>query len=307
MIALSSGTSTRIIDTANNQTLNIVNDLKQPVTAPTWSPSGDELAIPDGNQVQIWQQPWSSQNAHLIQTLRYDDIFYVSAMAWSPDGKQIAVAKGGDSVDLWDAETGQLNLSFSAHKDTVLQIAWRPDGKQVATVGRDFWVKIWNMPAGTLSQSMLLITYYNLPPSEDQGVAFSVSWNPQGNKLALGVSDGTVRIWDLTALTAQEVTSDTDGPISLKGHAEPVMAVAWNPAGQTIASGSEDGTVRIWDASTWQPLQVIQTGAPVYSISWDSSGQKIAYGTGNANPAVYEAFPAQTPVPTETVAPASEG
>jgi len=33
-----------------------------------------------------------------------------------------------------------------------------------------------------------------------------------------------------------------------RGHSEPILVVAWSPAGTRIASGSSDKTVQVWQA-----------------------------------------------------------
>jgi WD40 repeat protein len=52
-----------------------------------------------------------------------------------------------------------------------------------------------------------------------------------------------VKVWD--AQTGQEM-------LTLKGHTGPVMSVAFSADGKRIGSGSEDKTVKVWDARSAQ-------------------------------------------------------
>ena len=68
----------------------------------------------------------------------------------------------------------------------------------------------------------------------------SVAFSPDGQSLASGSADKTVRVWNLRQPTA--------APIVLQGHHNAVLSVAFSPDGQTLASeGGDDGTVRLWD------------------------------------------------------------
>src|ERR1035441_2559650 len=71
---------------------------------------------------------------------------------------------------------------------------------------------------------------------------------PDGNWLASGSRDNTIRIWD--AATGQEL-------FILRGHVGGVLAVAVASDGSWLASGGADGTVRTWDAATGRERAIL--------------------------------------------------
>jgi WD40 repeat protein len=82
-----------------------------------------------------------------------------------------------------------------------------------------------------------------------------VAWRADGERLASGSRDRTVRLWS------------ADGgatPVVLEGHAGSVTSVAWSPDGRRLASASEDGAVRVWivDASRPPPAAPIRPRDP---------------------------------------------
>ena len=66
-----------------------------------------------------------------------------------------------------------------------------------------------------------------------------MAFSPDGKTLATGSADNMVRLWTVASW---------QNTLALKGHTEPVMAVAFSPDGKILASASVDGTVRLWSA-----------------------------------------------------------
>ena len=96
----------------------------------------------------------------------------------------------------------------------------------------------------------------------------SVSWSPDGSRIATASEDQTVRVWD--ARTGVEA-------LTLKGHSDRVNSVSWSPDGSRIATASDDDTARVWDARTGvEALTLKGHTSFVTSVSWSPDGSRIA-------------------------------
>ncbi|MEA5541488.1 WD40 repeat domain-containing protein [Limnoraphis robusta Tam1] len=119
----------------------------------------------------------------------------------------------------------------------------------------------------TLAQSVSWVREQNRLEGHKNWIQ-SVSFSQDGQMLATGSYDNTVKLWR------------RDGSLfnkTLEGHTKPVTSVRFSPDDKIIASGSWDGTVRLWD-SNGNLKRMIQAhdDQGVISVSFSPDGEIIA-------------------------------
>ena len=101
---------------------------------------------------------------------------------------------------------------------------------------------------------------------EHQGMVDAVAFSPDGNSIATGGADHTVRIWDVTA--GNEITS-------FAGHTQMIISVAFSPDGTKLLSGSFDKTAKVWDIQTGRQILSISGSDGIGSLMFIPGGKKI--------------------------------
>jgi WD40 repeat protein len=74
------------------------------------------------------------------------------------------------------------------------------------------------------------------------------------------------------------------------GHRADVMAVSWSPDGKWLATGSRDGTAKVWEVAGGRELLTLKghTSA-VWSVSWSPDGKRLATASADETAKVWDA------------------
>ena len=220
----------------------------------------------------------------------------VRGVAWATagDGRLLLVTGSQDhTARIWDPASGDCLAILTGHTDPVYGVAWATagDGRLLLATGSgDGTARIWDPATG---DCLAIITH----PDEVNCAAFTpdpgISPGPaQALLMATGCDDNNVRVYTIIPSTGQ-VPADAD--LTLTGHTARVWSVAWATTSDgrlLLATGSRDGTARIWDTASGDCLATL-TGHTdqVFSVAWTTAGDGrllLATGSGDGTARIWD-------------------
>lgn len=199
---------------------------------------------PDGKQLVRWGRdvrslelvPFDSTNLTRVALEGFDEKSKgLQYQGFSPDWRTFFAMDELGRVAIWEVATGNVLRGLQGPPPPVSTGALSPGGRYLALAARqESAVRLFDCRTGR---------ELRLEGHKDsvRGLAFS----PDGNLLASGSLDGTIRLWD----------SGTGEAIAeLPGHMEETSDVAFSPDGRTLASVNVQLSVKLWHIATRREL-----------------------------------------------------
>ncbi|KAG6375756.1 kinase-like domain-containing protein [Boletus reticuloceps] len=207
------------------------------------------------------------------------------AVAMSPNKRWVAIGGRDGRVRLLDpqAPTEVKRTEIGRHADVIKSLSFSPDSSQLASGAQDGTMLIWS--SATLMQvadgkkiascDREVIQIWDSTSATWIGMAinepaWSLAWSSDGNCLFVGCLDGTIKRYnpDTGAVRASHM-----------GHRNVVSSIAVSHNANFVATASWDKTVRLWEATTFQPIgPILLHDAHVYSISISPDDSQLVSG-----------------------------
>jgi WD40 repeat protein len=243
---------------------------------------------------------YDTRSGGLLAELANDRHDPVQDVAFDASGRFLATATNNAAVQIWDTRAPKAPPRVLAGKTEsradVNELDWR--GELIVTGNDGGIVRLWN------STSQALV--FEKAATKGVGVT-GVTLDPRGGRIIAVTYDGDVQTLDLMG---QLITSERDSSqpwravfdrtgthmvrlsskraieihdlanpahlIELVGHLGHATDAAWNPHGDIMATAALDGTVRLWDTTTGDTLQIIPHPARQSWVDFAPDGRLLA-------------------------------
>ena len=230
-----------------------------------YSPDGKHLAV--ATTIGIWLYETDTYKPLSLLTGHTDS---VQTVKFSADGPTLASGSNDTTIRLWDPHSGQNIRVLKGHQTAIRGIAFSRDGLTLASIGsNDKSVRLWNVKTGKLKAILKGCSTDIL----------SLAFSPDGETIAAGEINGTVTL--LSTKTKKRITTLVGHGLAPSDITEPgsVLSLAFSPDGATLASGSRDTTIRLWNTKTADhKVTLTGHGGRVPTVVFSSDGKTIASG-----------------------------
>ena len=244
---------------------------------------------------------WSGASGALVRTIELSE---GAVTAFAVDERRALIGHKGGAIVLWDLEAGERLATVQHGTEAITSVAFLGEGFVAArhdgsvalfnaaapapsaapiesgdgggrlvaaartrslfvSSGADRTVRVWRTPGPRLARS------YRSPTEDITAIDIS----PDAGYVAIGGSDGNVRLWANPALRPWPARTVR----TLKAHDGGVTAVALGPAG-TLATAGADGSVKIWSLRPSPAARLLASRQPTRTLSFSRDGRRVFAG-----------------------------
>jgi WD40 repeat protein len=192
-----------------------------------------------------------------------------TALSFSADGKRLAATKFGNTLEVWNVDTGASILpavalvpSNANELASIIRGTLTPDGKSFVTNSFGNDVNVFDAGTGKLQRALKGHT-------QPVGV---VATSPDGKWVASASDDLSVKLWDFASGTTKS---------TLIGHEVSVETLAFSDDGLQLATADGAGVIKIWDVASGAIKKSLLDTHLVRSVVFSSGGAQLFVGDAN--------------------------
>ena len=197
----------------------------------------------------------------------------LSFLAASPDGMRVITSDWGrrgavDTVQLWDAKTGNRLFNLKVGNAMITSAAFSPDGTRIATAGGDhtntfLFPRVWDAKTGELIFSL----------EHHTQVSVKTAFSPDGTRILTTSKDRTVRLWDAE-------TGRHTAILEIPGNSWEMNDAVFSPDSTLVFVITRLGDGVVWDAASGLIVDLFKGWGYLKSAAFSPDGRRVAVEMG---------------------------
>lgn len=223
----------------------------------------------------------------------------VTCVCITPDGSRAVSGSADGALCLWDLKREKPLQVFKGHLGTITDLCMTADGRRAVSCGPDRTLRIWDLEAGVSEYRQELFeekkVAVQLPCQWDSSSGLMKLRHPRGeqwSRVAASVmspdrkrimtahDDTTLRVWNVNTAECLMVLREHEQQVFCRGHEWQVTSLAISPNGILAVSGSDDGTIRIWDLASGRCLHaLVGHHEAVGCVAFSPDGRRLLSGS----------------------------
>jgi WD40 repeat protein len=180
------------------------------------------------------------------------------------------------------AQAPRIMINPQGHSGKVHNLLFTPDGYRLISISEDKTIRVWNVQTGELIKK-----FESQVGDGYEGMFYTSALSPDGKLLAVaGYQVSTEKENYVIVIDIEQGTQVA----TAVGHSDVINSLSFSGLGNYLASGSADGTVRVWKMEKFPTLitaVTLEIGLPVYSVSFNRVTHDLAVACESNNVMVY--------------------
>ncbi|MGJ8695542.1 MAG: protein kinase domain-containing protein [Verrucomicrobiaceae bacterium] len=238
--------------------------------AATWRQNDENLII------EWWSIPEGLKLSQSSIPLSFRDPAKVAA---NPLRTNFAVTAESQPTYFYDLESLTPKGELPPTGKGSFRLSLSPDGQKIARIDWPRYIRVGELGKG-----------WNQRFKPTRGNLGPVIFSNDGNWLISGNDENLIAIHD--AQTSELIQT-------LTGHYQRVVSLTLSPDGRTLASSSDDLTLRIWHLPTWRELGVLDNGTSKFYLGFDDQSRHLCAGYWGLHGSAVATFPRRLTPPAE--------
>lgn len=180
------------------------------------------------------------------------------------------------------AQAPRIVINPQGHSGKVHNLIFTPDGNRLISISEDKTIRIWNVQTGEQVKK-----FESQIGDGYEGMLYASALSPDGKFLAVGGYQVSTEKENYVIIIDIEKGEQVATAI---GHTDVINSLSFSGSGQFLASGSADGTVRIWKMENFPTLittTTLEVGTPISNLCFNRMTQDLAVASESKDILIY--------------------